>query len=92
MNSSFWREFDGLFKEMDKFFERMDRLFNEAKEANPNVHIENPDEHKVRFRASGVGERMRFAGRFFGMTVSMIFRGHATVVFRRRKNPKVSNN
>ncbi len=73
---------------MDKFFEQFDRFFKEAKEANANVHFDNPDEHKVRFRSECVKERLSYAWSFFKMTVSMIFRGHATVVFKRRKPVK----
>jgi hypothetical protein len=87
-SKAFWQEFNALFREMDKFFERMDRLFDEAKTVNPNAHVENPDEHKVRFRSKSWGERFRFAWQFFCMTVSMVFRGHATVSFRRRKPVK----
>lgn len=82
---AFWSEFDKLFHEMDKFFERMDRLFAEAKSVNENVHIDNPDEHKVRFRSIGGMERIKLTWQFFCMAVSTAFRGHATITFRRRK-------
>lgn len=83
-----WQQFDKIFVEMDKFFEQMDRLFAEAKSVGVNVHIENPDEHKVRFRSQTVKERAKLAWQFLCMTISMIFRGHATVTFRRRKSVK----
>ena len=83
-----WAQFDRVFEEMDKFFEQFDRLFKEAKEANANVYFDNPDEHKVRFRSESWKERFAHAWSFFKMTVSMIFRGHATVVFKRRKAVK----
>lgn len=71
---------------MDKFFERRDRLFDEAKKTHSKVHIDNPDEQTVRFRSQSLKERAKLTWQFFCMTVSMIFRGHSTVVFRRR-NP-----
>jgi hypothetical protein len=84
----FWIEFDNLFREMDKFFERMDRLFEEAKSVNSKVHIDNPDEHKVRFKAFTWKERVKFTWQFFCMTVSMVFKGKSTVVFKRRTRLK----
>jgi uncharacterized protein YfcZ (UPF0381/DUF406 family) len=83
-----WASFDRAFVEMDKFFEQMDRLFEEARKVNSNVHIDNPDQHQVRFRAQSHRERIKLAWNFFCLTVSMIFRGQATVVFRRRKSVK----
>ena len=89
MNSrALWHQFDKVFQEMDKFFEKMDRFFAEAKSVNENVHIDNPDEHKVRFRSENWKERVKHTWHFFCMTLSMVFKGHATVVFRRRRTVK----
>lgn len=90
MNStdSIWYHFNRTFEEMDKFFERRDRMFEEAKKTNENVHLDSPDEQKVRFRSHSWKERAKLAWNFFCMTLSMVFRGHATVVFRRRKSVK----
>jgi hypothetical protein len=84
----FWSEFNRLFEDMDKFLEHMDRLFEEARKVKADVHIENPDEHKIRFRGLTVGERSRYAWRFFCMTISMVFRGHSTLKFKRRTPQK----
>lgn len=73
---------------MDKFFEEADKLFDEAKKANSNVHFDNPDERQVRFRSQGWKDRLTHTWSFFKMTLSMVFRGHATVTFRRRKSVK----
>jgi hypothetical protein len=66
----------------------MDRVFEQAKSVNSKVHIENPDEHKVRFKAFSWKERVKFSWQFFCMTTSMVFKGKSTVVFRRRSRLK----
>jgi hypothetical protein len=80
-----WDQADRVFDEADKLFEEADRVFDEARKANGNVHFDNPDERKVRFRSESWKERFKHAWSFFKMTVSMIFRGHAIIVFKRRK-------
>jgi hypothetical protein len=84
-SKALWAQFDRVFEEMDKFFEQFDRFAKEAKSVNANVHFDSPDEQKVRFRSATLKERAKYAWSFFCMTVSMVFRGHATVTFRRRK-------
>jgi hypothetical protein len=83
-----WEQADRVFDEADKFFEQADRFFKEAKSVNGNVHFDNPDEHRVRFRSQSVKERAKLAWEFFCMCLSMIFRGQAVVTFRRRKPVK----
>lgn len=82
---SIWYHFNRTFEEVDKFFEQRDRLFEEARKAHSNVHLDNPDEYTARFRALTAKERAKLAWDFFCMALSMVFRGHATVIFRRRK-------
>jgi hypothetical protein len=82
---SIWYHFNRTFEEVDKFFEKRDRLFEEARKTHSNVHLDKPDEHTVQFRSVTVKERAKLAWGFFCMTLSMVFRGHARVVFRRRK-------
>ena len=77
-------EADRLFEDMEKIFERMDRLYEEARSIKSDVHIDNPNEHRIRFRAESVGDRFRLVGQFFGMGFAMLFKGVAFITFRRR--------
>lgn len=77
-------ETDRLFEDMEKIFERMDRLYEEARSIKSDVHIDNPNEHRVRFRAESVTDRLRLAGKFLGMGFAMLFKGVAFITFQRK--------
>lgn len=78
-------ETDRLFEDMEKIFERMDRLYEEARSIKSDVHIDNPNEHRIRFRAESLGDRMRLTGKFLGMGFAMFFKGVAFIKFQRKQ-------
>lgn len=69
----------------DAFFDAADEIVREATQVgSAKLHVNDPDQHTVGFKAATPGERWRLFCKFIGMALRMMFSGKACVTFKRR--------
>ncbi len=69
----------------DAFFDAADEVLREARVVSGSkLHVNDPDQHTVGFKAATLGERWRLFCKFVSMALRMLFMGRAGVTFKRR--------
>lgn len=85
-STALWQQFDKVFAEADKLWAEVDHLMQETPE-----HAVTAEAHHVRFKSKTFWGRIRLACYFNKVALRVLFKGHATLNFKRAKSP-VQNN
>lgn len=83
--SKTFKNADALLADADAIFARADELFDQMHASeHAHIYVSDPEHQTVGFKATNFRERWRLFRKFCGLAVDVLFKGSASIRFKRR--------